>query len=77
VVNDREDFLAEFLHQLFCVDDRAGRTSLAKSESSPRLPSQDDLPFHRNTIGDMYLVCNVPFVWLFAPGASRAGWIDP
>ena len=41
------------------------------------LLSQDDLPSHRNAIGDMYLVGNVPFVWLFAPGASRGGWIDP
>jgi hypothetical protein len=41
------------------------------------LPSQDDLPSHPNQIGDMYLVGNVPFVWLFPPGASRAGWIDP
>jgi hypothetical protein len=41
------------------------------------LPSQDDLPSHRNAIGDMYLVGNVPFVWLFPPGASRADWIEP
>ena len=41
------------------------------------LPSQDDLPSHRNQIGDMYLVGNVPFVWLFAPGATHADWIDP
>jgi hypothetical protein len=41
------------------------------------LASQDDLPSHPNQIGDMYLVNGVPFVWLFAPGASRAGWIDP
>ena len=41
------------------------------------LPSQDDLPSHRNAIGDMYLVGNVPFVWLFAPGTTHANWIDP
>ena len=41
------------------------------------LPSQDNLPSHRNQIGDMYFVGNVPFVWLFSPGTSRAGWIDP
>src|SRR5262245_2687901 len=35
------------------------------------LPSQDDLPSHRNAIGDMYLVGNVSFVWLFAPGATQ------
>jgi hypothetical protein len=40
-------------------------------------PLHGDLPSHPNQIGDMYLVGNVPFVWLFAPGASRAGWIDP
>jgi hypothetical protein len=41
------------------------------------LPSQDDLPSHPNAIGDMYLVGNVPFVWIFAPGATHADWIDP
>ena len=41
------------------------------------LPSQDDLPSHPNAIGDMYLVGNVPFVWLFAPDATHADWIDP
>jgi hypothetical protein len=38
-----------------------------------RLASQDDLPSQR----DMFVINGVPFVWLFAPGASRAGWIDP
>jgi hypothetical protein len=41
------------------------------------LSSQDDLPSHRNSIGDMYLVGNVPFVWIWAPGARHADWIDP
>jgi hypothetical protein len=41
------------------------------------LPSQDDLPSHPNHIGDMFVINGVPFVWLFPPGASRAGWIDP
>jgi hypothetical protein len=41
------------------------------------LRSQDDLPTHFNHIGDMYIVGNVPFVWLFAPGATHADWIDP
>jgi hypothetical protein len=41
------------------------------------LASVDDLPSHPNQIGDMYLVGNVPWVWIFAPGASRADWIDP
>jgi hypothetical protein len=41
------------------------------------LRSQDDLPTHRNAISDMYLVAGVPFVWIWAPGASHADWIDP
>jgi hypothetical protein len=41
------------------------------------LATQDDLPSHRNAIGDMYLVKGVPFVWVFAPGAQQADWIDP
>jgi hypothetical protein len=39
--------------------------------------SIDDLPSHPNKIGDMYLVNGVPWIWLFAPGATRAAWIDP
>jgi hypothetical protein len=42
-----------------------------------RLDSQDDLPTRRNAIGDMFIVQGVPFVWIFCPGASRAGWVDP
>jgi hypothetical protein len=42
-----------------------------------RLASQDDLPSHPNQIGDMFVINGVSFVWLFPPGASRAGWIDP
>jgi hypothetical protein len=41
------------------------------------MPSQDDLPSHRNAIGDMFVIKGVPFVWLFAPQASHADWIDP
>jgi hypothetical protein len=41
------------------------------------LPNQESLPTHHNQIGDMYVVNGVPFVWLFAPGASHASWIDP
>jgi hypothetical protein len=41
------------------------------------LPSQDDLPSHPNQIGDMFVINGVPFVWLFAPGATHADWIDP
>ena len=41
------------------------------------LPSQDDLPSHRNAIGDMWLVGSTPWVWIWAPGATHADWIDP
>jgi len=41
------------------------------------LPSQDDLPSHRNAIGDMWVVGRTPWVWIWTPGAARADWIDP
>ena len=41
------------------------------------MPSLDALPSHRNHIGDMWLVGQVPWVWIWAPGAARADWIDP
>jgi hypothetical protein len=41
------------------------------------LPAIDDLPSHPNRIGDMCLVHGVPWVWIFAPGATHADWIDP
>jgi hypothetical protein len=37
--------------------------------------SQDDLPSHRNAIGDMFVVNGVPFVWIWVPGAAHADWI--
>jgi hypothetical protein len=40
-------------------------------------PSQDDLPSHRNAIGDMYMIGTTPWVWIWAPGAAHADWIDP
>ena len=40
-------------------------------------PSQDDLPSQPNRIGDMFVVNGVPFVWIWAPGAAHADWIDP
>jgi len=41
------------------------------------LPSQDDLPSHRNSIGDMFVIKGIPWVWVWAPGAAHADWIDP
>jgi hypothetical protein len=41
------------------------------------LPTIDDLPSHPNRIGDMLVINGVPWVWIFAPGAARADWIDP
>ena len=41
------------------------------------LPSLDALPSHRNAIGDMWLVNGTPWVWIWAPGATHADWIDP
>jgi hypothetical protein len=42
-----------------------------------RLPSTQALPYLSNRIGDMWLVGSVPWIWIVAPGASRADWIDP
>lgn len=39
------------------------------------LASLDMLPTHRNQIGDMYTVGNVPWVWIWVPGAAHADWI--
>ena len=36
------------------------------------LASLDMLPTHRNQIGDMYTVGNVPWVWIWVPGAAHA-----
>jgi hypothetical protein len=42
-----------------------------------QMASVDLLPSHRNRIGDMRLVGTTPWVWITAPGASNAAWIDP
>lgn len=47
--------------------------TLAKVEDLP----PENLPFHHNRIGDMFLVGGVPWIWVFAPGATHADWIDP
>ena len=36
-----------------------------------------NLPTTGNTIGDTWLVEGVPWIWICAPGASTAAWIDP
>ena len=42
-----------------------------------QMSSVDLLPIHRNAIGDMFVVNGVPWVWIWAPGAARADWIEP
>src|SRR5262249_12393689 len=42
-----------------------------------RLESQDMLPSSGNQLGDTWVVGNTPWVWIWAPGATRADWIDP
>jgi hypothetical protein len=42
-----------------------------------RLESQDMLPSSGNQLGDTWVVGETPWVWIWAPGASRADWIDP
>ena len=37
----------------------------------------DLLPSHGNRIGDLWVVGNTPWVWIWAPGAAHAGWVDP
>jgi hypothetical protein len=43
------------------------------------LPSVTDLPSHPNRIGDMFTVGpeKVPWIWIWAPGAAHADWLDP
>jgi len=41
------------------------------------MASVDMLPSHRNRIGDMWVVGQVPWVWIWTPGATHADWIDP
>jgi hypothetical protein len=35
------------------------------------------LPTRGNQLGDMWAVGNTTWLWVVAPGASRADWIDP
>jgi hypothetical protein len=35
------------------------------------------LPQSGNAIGDTWIVGDTPWVWVTAPGAARADWIDP
>jgi hypothetical protein len=42
-----------------------------------RLDAEWMLPQSGNAIGDMWLVDTTPWVWIWAPGANRADWIDP
>jgi hypothetical protein len=41
------------------------------------LPSIDMLPASGNRLGDTWVVGDMPWVWIWAPGAARADWIDP
>jgi hypothetical protein len=40
-------------------------------------PSVEELPSRGNQIGDMRTIGATPWIWIWAPGASRATWIDP
>jgi len=42
-----------------------------------QLQSQDMLPSSGNQLGDTWVVGDTPWVWIWAPGAARADWIDP
>jgi hypothetical protein len=42
-----------------------------------RLASQEMLPSSGNQLGDTWVVGETPWVWIFAPGALQADWIDP
>ena len=42
-----------------------------------RLPSTDMLPMSGNSIGDTWVVGDSAWVWVTAPGAGSARWIDP
>jgi hypothetical protein len=44
-----------------------------------RLPSVDWLPVSGNHLGDMWMVgpTSTPWIWLWAPGAAHADWLDP
>ena len=42
-----------------------------------RLPAEWMLPASGNQLGDTWVVGETPWVWIWAPGASQADWIDP
>ena len=42
-----------------------------------KLTSTDMLPMSGNAIGDTWVVGDSAWVWVAAPGASSANWIDP
>ena len=42
-----------------------------------RLASEEMLPSSGNALGDTWGVGDTPWVWIWAPGAARADWIDP
>jgi hypothetical protein len=42
-----------------------------------RLGSEKLLPLEGNQLGDMWVVGDTPWIWLWAPGAATASWIDP
>ena len=42
-----------------------------------RLAAEWMVPQESNSIGDTWVVGETPWVWLVAPGAAQADWIDP
>ena len=42
-----------------------------------RLGSESMLPSSGNALGDTWIVGETPWVWIWAPGAAQADWIDP
>jgi len=42
-----------------------------------RLTCEEMLPSSGNQLGDMWVVGDTPWVWIWAPGAARVDWIDP
>ena len=42
-----------------------------------RLGAESMLPSSGNALGDMWVAGDTPWVWIWAPGASQADWIDP
>jgi hypothetical protein len=42
-----------------------------------RLPGEWLLPRNGSAIGDTWVIDRTPWVWIRAPGAAQADWIDP